>query len=125
MPNLILCAKGKEEVTHFVENAIKKGNDVFGDNIKLSGVKEKTWDFIWTDDVLKEIKIEDTISYAEKRSDVTSIERKRIIHTISKTDIKNLVDLADSKTKLTEEEQDFYIKSLTKALLTLLKIKKT
>ena len=120
--NLILCPKGKNKIAHFVKNAIKRNNDVFGDNIKLYGVKEKTWDFIWTDDEVEETIQDDKKVYTKGRKDINVLKLKIEINSITKEDIKNLLNLTQSSKQLTLEEMDFCLKSISAILLTELKI---
>lgn len=122
--NLALCPKNSDEIIYFVKNAIKKGNSIFGDNIKLSGIKEKTWDFIWTDDNIEEIKKDDKIYYAIGRSHLNEKKEKEEVNPISKTDIKNLMDVIKSNKPLTVEETDFLLKCLGQFLLNGLELNK-
>ena len=126
--NLAICKKGSDGVTYFVRNAIKKGPDIFGDNHKLLGMKDKHWDFIWTADELTALIEKDDqdrvvrVQYDEARADITPAKHHRAIHPVTKQDVKNLMDIIDSDKPLSPEEQDFVIRSLGQFLLNELKI---
>jgi len=122
--NLILCPKGKSEIFYFIKNAVKRGNDVYGDNIKLTGVKDKTWDFIWTEDEVKEKVVDgDKKGFESARDDVSVIETNiDIIDQITKDDVKNLMALSRSDKELDSKEVDFCIKALSSIILAELKL---
>jgi len=122
--NLILCPKGKSEIFYFVKNAVKRGNDVYGDNIKLTGVKDKTWDFIWTEDEVEEKVVDgDKKGFKSVRADVSAIETNiDIIDPITKDDVKNLMALSRSDKELNSKEVDFCIKALSSIILAELKL---
>ena len=126
--NLAICKKKSDVVTHFVRNAIKKGHDIFGDNRKLLGMKDKHWDFIWTSDELTALIEKDDqdrivrVQYDETRADITPAKHHRSIHPVIKQDVKNLMDIVESNAPLSPEERDFVIRSLGQFLLNELKI---
>jgi hypothetical protein len=42
--------KGTDEITHFVRDCVRDGNDFIGTNMKLQGVNPNLWDVKWTED---------------------------------------------------------------------------
>lgn len=52
MANLVLYRKGSSNISFFIQDCIKDGNNFEGSNISLSGVKLNLFDYIWTNDIV-------------------------------------------------------------------------
>ncbi|MFB5622873.1 MAG: hypothetical protein ACE5RH_02665 [Nitrosarchaeum sp.] len=53
MANLVLYSKGSNDISYFIQDCIKDGNNFEGSNISLKGVKLHLFDYTWTNDDVK------------------------------------------------------------------------
>lgn len=53
--NAVIHKIGSDEIKYFVQDCVKEGNNFFGSNIKLIGIKPRHWSVVWTEDVVEPI----------------------------------------------------------------------
>jgi len=121
--NLVICKKGDSEITHFVKNAIKKGNDIFGDNISLCGVKPFHWDFHWTEDnaqpvleINAETKEQEQTGWDKSLKDMAVSAKKKEVIKATKSDQDILINFINAGAKDSKELENI-IKILARMVL--------
>lgn len=78
--NLAIFKKGSNKVDLFILDCIQTGNNFAGSNIKAHGLKDRHYDFVWTNDMVEPITekqdekqqgIVQKMTYAKGRKDIT------------------------------------------------------
>jgi len=135
--NAVVYEKGKDTITHFVQNCIRRGRHFIGDNMKIS-VSLKLFDVIWTNDIVNPILDannevtgwDKTVSDLTPSTDITEIippsrsefkeamKLRKLVDTMTYQGLdnyieNNVVDLASAK---------IFIKTLAKVTLALCKL---
>ncbi len=132
MPNAILYKHGSDEISYFVKDCLRKGNDFIGSNCKLIGIKPSHWAIKWTEDIVNSV----GGNWDKTVSEIYNTNKYFEINKPSESDFRAAVKIREEIAGLTYNQLDNYIdkhvidlisakqylKKLSKAILAITKI---
>lgn len=111
MTNVALYFEGSNEIKYFFIDAVRKPNAYVGSNAKISSSKLDKFRAKWTSDIAKPIYDDDNnkIGYDKKVSELTEIQEKTELKSISEEDYRIALKMREFISDLDYDRIEQYI----------------
>lgn len=112
MSNCAIYEKDSDEIRHFIKDCLRHGNDYFGSNKRVTGIKSHCFDVLWTEDDANPIYDQDEqIGWDKKVSDLTPGAENLSIQEVSREDFIQALKERKQIADLTYQQVEDYVNS--------------
>ena len=112
--NCVIYQHDSDEITYFVRDCIRKGNNFIGDNCRQMGVKPKHFSVKWTEDEVGAVFEDGLFTGWDKRvSDLTEAEQGEVINPVSRAEYRQAVKYRTAFAAMSHEQiAQFILKNM-------------
>jgi hypothetical protein len=102
---------GSDQISFFVLNCVRRGNDFSGENIKLQGIKPVHWAVKWTEDAARPVLDSDgqTVGWDRKVSELAEAAGAVEIEPTSDADYRAALKIRSELAALTYSQVENYV----------------